>query len=380
MPKVHNKRNTHTRNNRGVHHDIIGKGSYGEVTIREGKAVKKFSKLSHLIQEYTALKYLTDCQYIVKSTGVNFAKLELYMDLYDCSLRNWLEDNEKNPRMDRQDLMKLTHDIIYGLIELHDRCLSHADLKPGNILIRKHPLGAVLGDCGFVSIAKYAKVDRTAAIYRDINIEFTQKHDIFSLGICLLEIHGNIRLNRQPKTYDELKDVINTKITDARLNKVIYNCLREDKSGRPTAKTILYRLFNERPTSWLKPDLTPIKSNLVLDPTKMKDIYSISMDNRLHIRAIMKRAANQFGIYRTKKGFGAIVTYIETHNTDPETYCLYSAITLMILSSLFGASGFNERAVMELSEHKYHTTTIHKILNDLLSDYFFITMLLYPDK
>jgi serine/threonine protein kinase len=366
MPKGVNKR-IGVDNRVGVDKkDIIGKGSYGEVTIRDGKAVKKFSKLSHLIQEYTALKYLNDCQYIVKDAGANFAKLELYMDLYDCSLRNWLEDNEK---ADKHDLMKITHDIIYGLVELHDRCLSHADLKPGNILVRKHPLGVVLGDCGFVSIAKYAKVDRTAAIYRDINIEFTQKHDIFSLGICLLEIHGNIRLNRQPKTYNELKDVIENKIHDPLLNKIIYNCLREDKTGRPTAKTLLYRLFHEKPTSWLKPDLIPIN-----------DSYTISRDHRLHIRATMKEASSQFGIYRTKKGFGAILSYLETHTIESDKYALFSAVTLMILSALFGSSGFNERAVIELCEHKYHTTTVHNILNDLLCDRLFIGMLLYPDK
>jgi serine/threonine protein kinase len=358
MPKVNGKRIN----------NIIGKGSYGEVTIRDGKAVKKFTKLSHLIQEHTALNYLKDCQYIVKSAGVNFGKLELYMDLYDCSLRNWLEDNEM---ADRHELMKITHDIIYGLVELHDRCLAHADLKPGNILVRKHPLGAVLGDCGFVSIAKYAKVDRTAAIYRDINIEFTQKHDIFSLGICLLEIHGNIRLNRQPKTYDELKDVINNKIKDELLNKIIYNCLREDKSGRPSAETLLYRLFKERPTVWLKPSLIPIKSDCN---------NNISKTNRLAIRAVMKEASKQFGIYRTKKGFGAILTYIESHEIDPQIYDLYSAITLMILSALFGSSGFNERSVIKLCDEKYNIHTIHKILNELLSDYVFISMLLYPDK
>jgi hypothetical protein len=37
---------------------ILGSGSYGQVIVRDGKAVKKFSKLSHLIQEYMALKYL----------------------------------------------------------------------------------------------------------------------------------------------------------------------------------------------------------------------------------------------------------------------------------------------------------------------------------
>ncbi len=350
---------------------IIGKGSYGEVTVKDGKAVKKFSKLSHLIQECAALKYLHDCDYIVKISGVNFHKLELHMNLYDCSLRHWLEENSDrsdNSEDFKADLMKITHDILIGLIELHDRGLAHADLKPGNILICKKPLGAVLGDCGFVSIAKYAKVDRTAAIYRDPKIEFNITHDMYSLGLILLELFGCLRLNRQPHNYDELKEVINTKISDTSLKKIIYNLLHPDKSRRPTAKTVLNLLFHETPPKWNKSSLCP-SSNLCGNTPIMKDI-----------RPLMKKAAYKYQISRCKIGYRALLTYLENNKITSDLHRLYIGITLMILSAIFGASGFNERSINDFCDHKYSSTTIYKILDSLISDKVFISMLLYPSE
>ena len=82
-----------TRNNTAVGGQHLGQGSYGEVVARNGQAVKKFSKLSHLVQEYVALRYLQDCQYVVRPISIDVDSLELSMELYDCSLRRWLEDN-----------------------------------------------------------------------------------------------------------------------------------------------------------------------------------------------------------------------------------------------------------------------------------------------
>ena len=103
---------------------FLGKGSYGEVTVKNGVAVKKFIKLSHLIQEYMALYYLRDCKHIVRVVDVNFEDLELSMELYDYSLRKYLEDNDK------PEVMKILHGILLGLVELHDRGLVHGDIKP----------------------------------------------------------------------------------------------------------------------------------------------------------------------------------------------------------------------------------------------------------
>ncbi len=226
------------------------KGSYGEIFFKDGKAIKKFAKLSHLIQEYTALKYLEDCKHIVKIVDVNFEKLELSMEAYDCSLREWLTEKPSD-----SDLRIIARDVLMGLNELHERSLVHGDVKPGNIFIRRSPLGAVLGDCGFTSLAKYAKVERAAAIYRDPFIEGDsdfQKCDMYSLGICLLEMFGDLRLNRQSQSYEELKEIINNKIIDPIMKKIITDLVHEDKSRRPTTKTVIYHLFNEVPPKLVK--------------------------------------------------------------------------------------------------------------------------------
>lgn len=356
---------------------ILGKGSYGEVTIRDGKAIKRFSKLSHLIQEYMALRYLDDCNYVVHSKGVDFANLELHMELYDGSLRKWLEDKRDTQGTTHEEIMKILHDILLGLIELHDRELAHGDLKPGNILVQNYPLKAVLGDCGFVSVAKYAKVDRTAAIYRDPIVSHDSSHDMFSFGICFLEMIAEIKINRQA-TYEELKQVVLDKVEDLEYRKIIYNLLHEDKDRRPSARTLLYRMFKENPPKWIKPTL--IESDPSRSGTGQHSRISVSVlaDDRNYIRKLMKVTAYEFEINRGKKGYGALISYIANHHINSSLYKIYTAVTLMILSSIFGKSGFRETEVLDLCEHKYSLDFIFSILDNMLSDRIFVSLLLAP--
>ena len=358
---------------------ILGAGSYGQVSVRDGKAVKKFSKLSHLIQEYMALRYLDDCNYVVHSKGVDFGNLELYMELYDGSLRKWLEDKaltRATNDINHEDIMKILHDVLVGLVELHDRELAHGDLKPGNILVKNNPLKAVLGDCGFVSIAKYAKVDRTAAIYRDPIVSHDSSHDMFSFGICFLEMIAGIKINRQG-TYDELKHVVRDKIQNPEYRKIIYNLVHEDKNRRPTARTLLYRMFKETPAEWIKPVL--IESDQSKSATGRSRIaISVFLDDRNYIRRLMKVTAYKFEINRGKKGFGALISYIGNHKIEASLYKIYTAVTLMILSSIFGKSGFRENEVLDLCERKYNLNTVYNILDDMLSDHIFLNLLLSP--
>lgn len=353
---------------------ILGQGSYGAVSARDGKAVKKFGKLSHLIQEYIALQYLDDCPHIVHAQGIDFKNLELHMELYDSSLRNWFERGPvANRRPNLSEIETLIRDILRGLVELHDRSLAHGDLKPGNILVRLNPLGAVLGDCGFVSIAKYAKVDRTAPIYRDPIISHDSSHDMFSFGICLLEMIGDIKINRQP-SYDELRQVIREKVTDPEYKKILYNLLHEDKNRRPTARTLLYRLFNENPPRWIKPTLP------TSDTSNGRVAVSILIDDRNRIRKLMKETASKFDINRGKKGYGALLSYLDNHRVPSSQYQIYTAITLMILSAVFGKSGFREQEVYDLCGQQYSFDFIYDRLKDMLRDSIFISLLLAPSN
>jgi len=351
---------------------IIGKGSYGKVESRDNKAVKTFSKLSHLLQECIALKYLDDCEFIVHSKGVNFANLELNMELYDCSLRVWLDQGPQGitgPRPSLPQILKILKDVLMGLIELHDRSLAHGDLKPSNILIRKSPLGAVLGDCGFVSIAKYAKVDRTAPIYRDPVISHDTSHDMYSFGILFLEALTDIKLNRQP-TYEELKQLLHDKVTNLEYRKILYNLLHETKERRPSARIILHRLFNFNPIPWNKPSLLSSSSSLG------RVHMSILNDDKIYIRKLVKWTANLYEINRGKKGYGALISHIDSHKIESSKFKLYTGVTLMILSAIFGKSGFREEDVIKLCENTYDKEYIYIILNKLISDDVFISILL----
>lgn len=330
---------------------FLGRGSYGEVNVKNGLAVKKFIKLSHLTQEYIALHYLQDCKYIVHSVDVDFATLELSMELYDCSLRKYLEDN------DNFQLMKIIHDILCGLVELHDRELVHGDIKPGNILIKENPFKIVLGDCGFVSIAKYAKVERTAAVYRDTVVGHDYSHDMFSLGICFLEMITKIKISRQP-TYTELLEMIRDEVREKDFQRIIYNLIREDRKNRTTARELLLLLFKENPPRWL--------SSLPEDLVPANQKYDI-------IRKLMKINSHDYKINRPKKGYRALIYYINKHDISPDYYKIYTLITIMILSSVFGNTGFKEQEV--LHSKKYTIDYIHKTMKEILSDRTFVSFL-----
>ena len=357
---------------------FLGQGTYGQVHVRDGKAIKKFTKLSHLIQEYMALRYLDDCNYVVHSKGVDFVDLELHMELYDCSLKKWLEEERGENGINKNNIMIILRDILMGLVELHDRELAHGDLKPGNILIRKSPLGAVLGDCGFVSIAKYAKVDRTAAIYRDPIVSYDSTHDMFSFGVCFLELVADIKINRQA-TYDELKQVVRDKVINPEYRKIIYNLLHCDKSRRPSARSLLYRLFKETPTKWIRPTIiNNLSSSSGRRDQSMEPGTSILHKDRKYIRKLMKQTSFQFKINRGKKGYGALLSYIDNHHIESSLHRIYTAVTLMILSSIFGASGFRQEQVMELCDHKYSLSFMFDVLDEMLSDIVYIRILLAP--
>lgn len=352
---------------------VLGKGSYGEVIVRGDKAVKTFSKLSHLIQEYLALQYLKDCKYVVHAKGVDFGKLELHMELYDCSLKKWIDDSiDISKEVKFKAKMKFIHDIISGLVEFHDRGLAHGDIKPGNVLVKKNPVRAVLGDCGFVSIAKYAKVDRTAAIYRDPIIDFDMSHDMFSIGICMLEMFGELRIGRQA-SYDELKQVIATKIDNVELRKIIYNLLHSDKERRPSSRELLNKLFSENPEKWSQP-------NIILDPNTFNTISqpNLASNTKKDLRELMKSTAQNNKINRGKKGFTALLAYIDKYNISESDYQIYALVVLMILSSVFGAPGFNEKEIIHSYNRQININSIHSILDKLLSDNIFLDIVLLP--
>jgi serine/threonine protein kinase len=328
---------------------VIGEGSYGQVSIRNGFAVKKFTKLQHIIQEYIALQYLRDCDYVVKATEVNFEALELSMELYNCSLRVWLNANKLNE--EKRNIC--IHDILTGLIELHDRDIAHGDIKPGNILVNLNPFRLVIADCGFASISKYAKVERTAAPYRDPYILHHTTHDMYSFGICLYELSTGVRVGKQ-LLYEKLLPLVEKNVKNTKHKHIICNLVNPEKELRYNARETLAYLTGKK--------IPAYKKKKLVEPKK----------EHAGLRNVMKYTSYHYNINRSLKGYQALLHYIERHTIHEESYQLYTGVTLIILSSLFGSSEFKEKDIFTLCNHKYTNNAIIKVVTEMLSDSLFI--------
>jgi serine/threonine protein kinase len=344
---------------------ILGQGSYGKVIIRpdrSNQAVKQYSRVSHLVQEYCALYYLRDCPHIVKPVGFSLANMELYMELYDMSLRQWM--NHHSGKLFETEGQSIIKDVVYGLIELHERGLAHGDLKPGNILVKREngKYEAVLGDCGFVSVAKYAKVEKTAPIYRDPVIEHDLAHDMYSLGICLLEMMGEVYISKQV-SYGVLQDVIRDKVENIKYRKLLRLLLNENRARRPTAKQVLKYLYNEEYYSNFRSDIP-------------SDSLSPVSEEYVGVYKYMKSKCYKYEIHRGKVGYWALIQYIERNHINKEYYQLYADLTLFILAAVFGTSKYCLQSFKELSRLKYSIPHLHTICADLLEDTSFIQLLL----
>lgn len=344
---------------------LLGSGTYGKVLEQDGKAVKTFAKLSYLVQEYAALKYMDHCKYVVQCKGVNFTKLELQMELYDCSLRKWMQDGH-------EVTAKLLHNIIMGLIEVHDRKLAHGDLKPGNILIRKQPLKAVLGDCGFVSIDKYAKVDCTASMYRDPKFMYDTKHDMYSLGIILLEVMSKKGI-KDGTNYEELNAVINDRIAHDNWRKIILSLVQEDRQRRPTARELLKILYKEDPPMWT---YTAVKVGMLSQHDRVI-VSNVTSKMRQHIQSTIKHLTQEYDLNRGQKVYGALVSYLEKHNIV-HNYSGYVLTSLFIISSLFSKNRFKEKKLLTIYNDDINSELLHKLLEQLLTDKTFLNILFHP--
>ncbi len=325
----------------------LGEGAYGSVVKKGNYAVKKFSKVSHIIQEQAALFYLKDCKYIVQSREVNYHKLELTMDLYDVSLRKWLSTNKSS------NYDKIIHDILCGLIELQDRGLSHSDLKPGNILIRKNPLKAVLGDCGFVSIAKYSKQQRTAQSHRDLVVVNDDKHDMFSLGVILLELWYNVKPSVK-NSYQDYYRIINKKVQNETHKFLLKNLLNENRASRYNAREVLEILYNKSYKLW-KP--TDINVQYVI-----KDVCEKYGKRKLkHYELLLKKNKNNMKINRNRKGYNALLIFLNNHNINLEYIDYYFVSMLIIMDSIFNNRTADIDNILLVCKVKYK-----KIINDII--------------
>nr|QBK92175.1 MAG: putative serine/threonine protein kinase [Pithovirus LCPAC304] len=299
---------------------FLGKGTYGSVRVHGGLAVKKFHDMRHLIQEYLAGSYLDDARNIVRIHEVDLLKLKLSMELYQMNLRHWMEDNGDREKFN--DRYFILHEILVGLCEIHGRGLVHGDVKPGNILLNDKPLKVAIADLGFVSLRRYAKVRYTAKVYRDSVVRQSPVHDMWSLGVLMLELFGRIKV-RVVCNYDELIELTYQKVKSKTIRNIILSLIDEVPENRPEARDVLYSLFKE---------------SVFIQTKEVPRIRAITHCSNAF--AYMRNHATEYRLAMIERCIEALKVYIQTHDVPIDDCIPYGIAMMLISSSLYRITKF----------------------------------------
>ena len=349
----------------------LGYGSYGHVYSINGEAVKYAKDLPPLIQEYATMRYLDDCNNIVKPISVDLQRKNLNMILYDCSLDRWIKSLDKK-QDNTASINIIIKDVISGVIELHDRGLSHNDIKSCNILVRNYPLKAVIADCGFVSTMKYSKIHYTPPAYRDPDPKPGYTHDIFSLGILLLELKSYINiaelLSRYElrMTYNLINEIIDQKIEQSDLRELLLRMVSKDKSERPTAREVLHFFSDNEPIKWTKEEH---KFKITID----KDRFKIIKDS-------LKRYDKEYNVPRYGKGFFGLASFIIKNKIEQKEDHIYLAACAYILKSLFQPDGYTPSSEFKRVFTLVDANSIVSAIYRLIEDSSFLDVVMLPDS
>ncbi|KAK9681744.1 hypothetical protein RND81_10G025100 [Saponaria officinalis] len=191
---------------------LLGRGGFGQVykgTLEDGQeiAVKRLSRLSGQgIEEFmNEVVVISKLQHrnLVKLLGCcvdGEEKMLIYEYMSNKSLDAYLFDPQKRAILHWRKRFTIIEGICRGLLYLHRDSrlrIIHRDLKPSNILLDEN-LNPKISDFGMARIfggnQDHGSTQRVAGTYGYMSPEyameghFSEKSDVFSFGVLLLEI------------------------------------------------------------------------------------------------------------------------------------------------------------------------------------------------
>lgn len=249
----------------------IGNGAYGTVYLQDGIAIKEFSSPGtgkSMITEVVASKYLEKCPNILTINDFDLENRRHYSKFYDSNMKQFIRSvsglDEEQLKLSRRphrltneerlnliSLSTMTQEekiikmktIFDAVVYMHQRDIVHCDLKPSNILYDKEKEEFVIADLGFVLPSKYTKCNRTAKHYREPEPKNHVSHDIYSLGIIMIEFLCNVSI-RKIYNFDKLESFCC--IYNKNIKNLVVSMINPNYEERPTIRKIYYVLYGIR--------------------------------------------------------------------------------------------------------------------------------------
>lgn len=347
---------------------FLGKGTFGVVEIRNGKAVKRFKRLEDLLQEIIVTKYMNDSKYTVKLLGYSLENLTMETELWDSSLKDIME---KQPRdiFTYDQRKKIFQRLLIGLTHLHTRLIIHSDFKPSNIFVNIKTGDVCIGDMGLSSTTKYAKVKQTAPAYSHKIVVPITLHDMFGLAMTMMEFLSNYKI-RSRVTPERLRYHIKQKIPDLDIQNILLAMCPNDPTKAITSRDALERLFGMVEDAEIHVPEARVFDSKILE------------EDLEWVKSRFTKAMTKARINRDARCFFAFSLYVnnpDNPEVDAESYPLYMSAFMIIFAAVFGEFGFGLReAKMALSE-KYYDRSIYQALRNILSDTNVINFIMMPD-
>lgn len=192
----------------------VGTGTAGNVW-----AVKKSRKpyignkdRQRKMREVQILKLLQGHEHLIHYVDDWEAKNHLYIQTEFCengNLKDFLTQTGFKGRLDDFRIWKILLELAQGVKSIHDAGFIHLDLKPANVFIDWEGV-LKIGDFGLASFwpapaGLDGEGDREYIGPEVLSGRFDKPADIFSLGMILLEIAGNIVLPDNGMSWQRLR-------------------------------------------------------------------------------------------------------------------------------------------------------------------------------
>ncbi|KAK8227366.1 hypothetical protein HDK90DRAFT_57528 [Phyllosticta capitalensis] len=188
-------------------------------SLNKGWIVKKSKKpytgikdRERKMREVEILSALRGSEHIIEFTNYWEAENHLYIQTEYCengNLKRFLSETGDKARLDDFRIWKILLELSLGVKYIHDSAFIHLDLKPANVFIDWEGV-LKIGDFGLASqwpapAGIDGEGDREYIGPEVLSGRFDKPADVFSLGMIMLEIAGNIILPDNGVSWQRLR-------------------------------------------------------------------------------------------------------------------------------------------------------------------------------